>query len=146
MIFLALYVSFHKVRGVTEQSEEVIRLADAKKGHGSKSGSNIQTRARNSTIPKEKLLRQNVSRSNAMPKLENPHDRFFKDVFSKREAARDFLINYLPREVTALIDLEFLEISKDSFVDEELQEHFCDILPVQKQAEGRCGGLYRFPV
>jgi predicted transposase/invertase (TIGR01784 family) len=71
-----------------------------------------------------------------MPKKENPHDRFFKDVFSRREAARDFIINYLPEEVTALIDLEFLEISKDSFVDEELQEHFCDILYKSRLKEG----------
>ncbi|HLC16277.1 MAG TPA: Rpn family recombination-promoting nuclease/putative transposase [Thermodesulfovibrionia bacterium] len=68
-----------------------------------------------------------------MPKLENPHDKFFKEVFSRHEAARDFLVHYLPKEIAELIDLEFLEISKDSFVDEELQEHFCDILPVQKQ-------------
>lgn len=36
--------------------------------------------------------------------LTNPHDRFFKDLFSRREAAQDFLRHYLPPEVSALLD------------------------------------------
>jgi predicted transposase YdaD len=34
-----------------------------------------------------------------MSELTNPHDRFFKEVFSRPEAARDLLQNYLPEEV-----------------------------------------------
>jgi predicted transposase/invertase (TIGR01784 family) len=60
--------------------------------------------------------------------LTNPHDRFFKEVFSRQETARDFLQHYLPQEVAALLDLSTLEISKDTFIDPDLQEHFSDLL------------------
>ncbi len=60
--------------------------------------------------------------------LTNPHDRFFKEVFSRRENARDFLQHYLPPELRSQLDLSTLEISKDSFIDPELQEHFSDLL------------------
>jgi predicted transposase/invertase (TIGR01784 family) len=60
--------------------------------------------------------------------LSNPHDKFFKDLFSRHEAARDFLQYYLPADISALLDLSDLEIRKDSFIDPDLQEHFSDIL------------------
>jgi len=50
-----------------------------------------------------------------MTEISNPHDRFFKDVLSRREAARDFVLHYLPAEVAKLLDVESLEVSKDSF-------------------------------
>jgi len=60
--------------------------------------------------------------------LTNPHDKFFKDLFTRQEAAQDFLQHYLPAEVAALLDLSTLEIGKDSFIDLDLQEHFSDLL------------------
>ena len=60
--------------------------------------------------------------------LTNPHDKFFKDLFSRQDAARDFLQHYLPSEISSLLDLSDLEIGKDSFIDPELQEHFSDLL------------------
>ncbi|MCB9076149.1 MAG: Rpn family recombination-promoting nuclease/putative transposase [Anaerolineaceae bacterium] len=63
-----------------------------------------------------------------MTDLRNPHDRFFKALFSQQAAARDFLYHYLPAEVVSLLDLTSLHIHKDSFIDPELQEHFSDLL------------------
>jgi predicted transposase/invertase (TIGR01784 family) len=63
-----------------------------------------------------------------MRDLRNPHDSFFKEIFSRPEHARDFLEHYLPAEVAALLDLSTLDISKDSFVDPDLQQHFSDLL------------------
>jgi len=63
-----------------------------------------------------------------MSDLINPHDRFFKDLLSRPEAAVDFLTNYLPPEIAALLDLSAPELVKDSFVDEELRQHFSDLL------------------
>ncbi len=60
--------------------------------------------------------------------LTNPHDKFFKDLFTRQEAAQDFLQHYLPAEVAKLLDLSTLEIGKDSFIDPDLQEHFSDLL------------------
>ena len=60
--------------------------------------------------------------------LSNPHDSFFKDLFSRQEAAHDFLKHYLPPEVVATLNLDHLDIRKDSFIDPDLQAHFSDIL------------------
>jgi predicted transposase/invertase (TIGR01784 family) len=61
-------------------------------------------------------------------KIQNPHDRFFKETFGKVEVAKDFLNNYLPENIIKVIDVDTLEPQKDSFVNEELQEGFSDLL------------------
>jgi predicted transposase/invertase (TIGR01784 family) len=61
-------------------------------------------------------------------KIQNPHDKFFKETFSNVEVARDFIKNYLPENILKIIDLETLELQKDSFINEELQEVFSDML------------------
>ncbi len=61
-------------------------------------------------------------------KIQNPHDRFFKETWTNPEVARDFLETYLPSEILSAINLDSLEICKDSFVTEELGEFFSDIL------------------
>ena len=63
-----------------------------------------------------------------MPALSNPHDRFFKELFTRPEVTRDFLQNYLPVDVLATIDLSTLELQPDSFVDADLQQHQSDLL------------------
>jgi predicted transposase/invertase (TIGR01784 family) len=63
-----------------------------------------------------------------MSELRNPHDLFFRETFSRLEVARDFMANYLPVEVTAVLDLSTLELQKDSFIDPDLREHFSDML------------------
>jgi len=61
-------------------------------------------------------------------KIINPHDKFFKEIFSKEKEAREFLSHYLPDAIKAIIDLSTLSIFKDSFIEKELQEYFSDIL------------------
>jgi hypothetical protein len=56
--------------------------------------------------------------------ISNPHDKLFKQIWSDRETAADFLANYLPADICDLIDLKTLEICKDSFVDKNLTEYF----------------------
>ncbi len=63
-----------------------------------------------------------------MFELINPYDLFFKEMFSKKEIARDHLLNYLPAEVLAHLDLDTLEITKDTFVDPNLKVHYSDLL------------------
>ncbi len=68
----------------------------------------------------------------------NPHDHFFKATFAHRESALSFLQTYLPPELAQTFDFSSFEISKDSFVDSELKEHFSDILyKTGLQAGGR---------
>ncbi|MGH9802003.1 MAG: Rpn family recombination-promoting nuclease/putative transposase, partial [Blastocatellia bacterium] len=78
-----------------------------------------------------------------MPKeFPNPHDRFFKELFSETEIAVDFVEHYLPQEIVAAIDLTTLEIVKDSFVDEELRQYFSDLLLRVKLKNGGEAFIY----
>lgn len=61
-------------------------------------------------------------------KLQNPHDKFFKDSFGNVSVAKDFLLNYCPSEVLQVLDLATLEPQKDSFLTPELEESFSDLL------------------
>lgn len=73
-----------------------------------------------------------------MQTVQNPHDKFFKEMFSRRESAIEFMGNYLPPEVSKLLDLSTLEQLKDSFVDPQLQNHYSDLL---YQVQTRDSGL-----
>ena len=61
-------------------------------------------------------------------KVVNPHDRFFKAVLGNEKCAREFLELYLPEELARQLDLNTLAITKDSFIEKELQEYFSDLL------------------
>ncbi len=63
-----------------------------------------------------------------MAEIMNPHDSFFKEMFTKKEVARDHLLNFLPAEVLSHLDLGTLVTTKDTFVDPELKEHYSDLL------------------
>ena len=58
----------------------------------------------------------------------NPHDKLFRKVNSDLENARSVLKNYLPDGVVKLMDLATLEISKDSFIEEDLADYYSDML------------------
>ena len=63
-----------------------------------------------------------------MTQLKNPHDLFFQELMGRIEVSTDFLQNYLPDEIVRQLDFSTLEISKDTFVDEELKAHHSDML------------------
>jgi hypothetical protein len=73
----------------------------------------------------------------------NPHDRFFKEALTQPETASEFIRLYLSPSVSSLLDTNRVEQIKDSFVDEELQEHFSD-LQIQRSIKTRrlCFCLY----
>ncbi|MDQ2087085.1 Rpn family recombination-promoting nuclease/putative transposase [Herbivorax sp. ANBcel31] len=61
-------------------------------------------------------------------KIQNPHDKFFKETFSNTAVAKDFMKNYLPKSIINIVDIDTLEPQKDSFINEDLQEVFSDML------------------
>ena len=61
-------------------------------------------------------------------KVTNSHDKFFKETLTDLHTARDFLKNYLPAEVTDILDLQKLELQKDTFVDKKLRGMQSDLL------------------
>lgn len=63
-----------------------------------------------------------------MTEKATPHDQFFKRLFGNLEIAADFMRNYLPEDILARIDLETLQLEKDSFIDPALRESFSDLL------------------
>lgn len=77
-----------------------------------------------------------------MPERSNPHDVFFKEVFTQLADTADLVAQYLPPEIVAQLDLKTLALVKDSFVDAELQEHFSDLLFQIQLKDG--GGAYLY--
>jgi predicted transposase YdaD len=46
----------------------------------------------------------------------SPHDKVFRETYSNKENARSLLYHSLPGKVLEQVDLNTLEISKDSFI------------------------------
>lgn len=69
----------------------------------------------------------------------NPHDRFFKEAFSREDVAASFLRHHLPADLAGLIRPDSLEVRKDSFVDRELAEHHSDLLYAVRWQNGQTG-------
>ncbi|MBS9779633.1 MAG: Rpn family recombination-promoting nuclease/putative transposase [Moraxellaceae bacterium] len=63
-----------------------------------------------------------------MNQINNPHDKFFKTVFSKKEAVQEFISKLLPNEFTQSIDLESLTLDNTEYIDEKLKVHCSDIV------------------
>lgn len=72
----------------------------------------------------------------------NPHDRFFKELFSEIETAAEFVEHYLPQRIVDAIELPTLEIVKDNFIDEELRQYFSDLLLRVKLKNGGEAFIY----
>lgn len=60
--------------------------------------------------------------------LHQPHDKIVKRMLSNPETARDILSLYLPKKILAIVDLNHLEIQKDSFIDDEHRAYAADLL------------------
>jgi predicted transposase/invertase (TIGR01784 family) len=58
--------------------------------------------------------------------INNPHDKFFKETFSKRKNVIEFIKNVLPKELVENLKLSSLRFDENSYIDDELQEYFTD--------------------
>ncbi len=63
-----------------------------------------------------------------MSDVNNPHDRFVKELISRPETARSLLETYLPEEIRVWLNLSTLKLAEQSWVDPQLREHFADLL------------------
>lgn len=77
-----------------------------------------------------------------MPEISNPHDRFFREVFSRLEWSRAFIRTQLPAAIVEALDLDSLELRPGSFLDEELQQYFSDLLFRVSLQTGRDAYVY----
>ena len=71
----------------------------------------------------------------------NPHDRLFKETLSHKENARSFLEHYLSDYLLSSIDMNSLEVCKETFIQKELREYFSDLL-YKADLSGMPGYLY----
>jgi predicted transposase/invertase (TIGR01784 family) len=60
--------------------------------------------------------------------VHQPHDKLVKKLLSSPSAAGDILSLYLPKEVLEIVDLNHLELQKDSFIDDEHRAYAVDLL------------------
>jgi predicted transposase/invertase (TIGR01784 family) len=88
------------------------------------------------------MTAQEKAQRDPMTEITNPHDRFFKEVFSRPEVAEDFLLHYLPPHVSGLLQTNTIRLHKDSFVDANLKEFFSDLLYQVDFREGRPAFVY----
>jgi predicted transposase/invertase (TIGR01784 family) len=72
----------------------------------------------------------------------NPHDKVFRETYCDKENARSLLSDRLPDKVLTQVDLNTLEISKDSFIEKELTEYYSDMLYRVNLADGSQGFIY----
>ncbi len=61
-------------------------------------------------------------------KIPNVHDKFLKELLADREVAIDFLKELLPDDLLAQIKPETLQAEQTSYLSEELEESFADIV------------------
>ncbi len=76
-----------------------------------------------------------------MDKIPQPHDKFFKETFSQPKIARDVIQHYLPPEIVDTLDLNSLELQKDSYV-EKMQEYLSDMLYRIQMKDGNSAFVY----
>ncbi len=60
-------------------------------------------------------------------KVNRPHDKAFKRFFSNRNVALDFLKKSINQEILDYVDLDLLEPTNVSFIDDSLKEKFSDV-------------------
>jgi predicted transposase/invertase (TIGR01784 family) len=69
------------------------------------------------------------------PKLPTPHNNLFHYALSHAQAARDLIQTHLPADLVQVLDLDSLELQKDSFVDDKLRDSYSDLLYSVKLAD-----------
>jgi Putative transposase, YhgA-like len=72
--------------------------------------------------------KQNKDQAKTKQNIQNVHDKFFKETFSRVEVVQNFIEETLPVEYKSKINLQNLVLSKDSFIDTSLEEHLADLV------------------
>jgi len=76
-----------------------------------------------------------------MPKINNPHDKAFKNLLANASIAREFFQYHLPSEIKDLIDLNNISLRPNTYIDEALKETSSDVL-YEVQIANEQGFLY----
>jgi predicted transposase/invertase (TIGR01784 family) len=60
--------------------------------------------------------------------LDNPHDKFFKAAFSRKDVMAALIESRFPEPLRKRLDVTTLELTNGSYIDEKLNEHFADLV------------------
>lgn len=60
--------------------------------------------------------------------INTPHDKFFRRALSDARVAKAFFQQHLPASIQSLVDLDSLQLQKESFVDQHLKLAITDML------------------
>lgn len=63
-----------------------------------------------------------------MGKLHQPHDQFFKALFSNTEVAQAFMLRFLPDDLIRQLDFSTLRITSNTFLTDEMKSQFADLV------------------
>ena len=63
-----------------------------------------------------------------MKDIINPHDKLFKEIEKVKKNCRDLIESTFPKELLAKLNLETLENDNNSYIDENLQEYYSDLV------------------
>lgn len=74
-------------------------------------------------------------------KLNNPHDRFIRNLMSRPEVVREFFSHNLPDHLKERVDFDSIIPQKDSFVSDRLQTQVADML-YEVKIDGEIGYFY----
>ena len=63
-----------------------------------------------------------------MAKHLSPHDRVLRSTMAQPQVIKEFFSNYLPANIKKEIDLDSIQLQKDSFIDDKLRMQITDLL------------------
>jgi predicted transposase/invertase (TIGR01784 family) len=63
-----------------------------------------------------------------MLQINNPHDKFFKETFSRVDVTKSFIDEVFPSDIREKINLNSLKLTNGSFMDTDLSEHLADLV------------------
>src|SRR5688572_25635382 len=71
----------------------------------------------------------------------SPHDRFYRSLMVKPKVAVEFFDKNLPEPLREIVDLNSLELQKESFIEDKLRLKIADLL-YKVNFQERTGYLY----
>jgi predicted transposase/invertase (TIGR01784 family) len=76
-----------------------------------------------------------------MNEISGIHDKFFRNVFSNVENAKDLLRNALPESISKEIDYDNVNVLPNSFIDKNLKDSYSDLL-IETKLKGEMTYIY----
>ena len=60
--------------------------------------------------------------------LHHSHDKLFKTAFQIKQTVIDFLLNFFPKDLAALLDFDALELDRTNYISSVLDEYYSDVV------------------